>query len=239
MRNEWFCSGPEGRTGPLTLDQLKRALARHPQAADVYIWHESFPEWVRAGDIGDLNQLDAPAPLGQRYTPAPFAQYDAPVPASFSQHHAPYDHGQHDHGPYDHSPYDQSPYDHSPYDQGAQGAYDHGAYNQSAYGQNTYGHGTYDPPFGPEGYDMSQQNYAPEENDARPVRRRFSVLGVLVGALVVAFGLVVAYLGLTGDFTLVSETFGFDAEEVDASAGLAFVIVGIVIIWVTRYKVRE
>jgi hypothetical protein len=208
MRNEWFCSGPEGRTGPLTLHQLKRALARHPHAADVYIWHESFPEWIRAGDIGDLSQLDAPAPFVQ-YPPASSVQYD--VPAPFSQHHTPYDHN-----PYDHSTYDRSTYDRS-----------------------TYDHGPYDPPFAPEAYDMSHQNYAPEEDYARPVRRRFSVLGVLVGTLVIALGLVVAYLGLTGDFTLVSETFGFDAEEVDASAGLAFFVVGIVIIWATRYKVRE
>jgi hypothetical protein len=157
MRNEWFCSGPEGRTGPLTLDQLKYALSRHPHASDVYIWHESFPDWVRAGDIGNLDQFDAP-------------------PSFIRQRH-------------------------------------------------------------PEADDMNSQDYAPDYEPA--VRRRFSVLGIVIGVLLMLLGCAVAYLAFTGDFTLISETLGFDAEEIDASAGAVFFIAGIVIMWVTRYKVQE
>lgn len=57
MRDEWFCSGPEGRTGPLTLEELKAALAKHFHADDVFIWHESMIDWVRAGDFGGLDQI--------------------------------------------------------------------------------------------------------------------------------------------------------------------------------------
>jgi hypothetical protein len=57
MREEWFCSGPGGRVGPLSLEQLKEVLARNPHSADVYIWHESLPDWIRAGDFGGLDHI--------------------------------------------------------------------------------------------------------------------------------------------------------------------------------------
>jgi hypothetical protein len=57
VRDEWFCSGPEGRTGPLTLQELKLLLAKHFHADDIYIWHESMLGWVRAGDFGGLDNI--------------------------------------------------------------------------------------------------------------------------------------------------------------------------------------
>ena len=162
MRDEWFCSGPEGRTGPLTLDQLRDALARHPQAADVFIWNESFPDWVRVGDLGNLDQFDSPPPIPRRWNPE--------------------------------------------------------------------SHDT---------YEMNTRDYHMEHDYDAPVTRRFSVLGVIVGMLLIALGAVVAYLGLTGDFNLISELLDINGEEINASAGVIFAVMGIVIIWATRYKVAK
>jgi hypothetical protein len=167
MRDEWYCSGPEGRTGPLTLDQLRGALARHPHAADVFIWNESFPDWVRVGDLGNLDQFDSPPPIPRRW-------------------------------------------------------------NQEAYEMN------------PRDYrDERDRDYRAEHDYEAPVTRRFSVLGVIVGMLLIGLGCVVGYLGLTGDFSLISELLDINGEEINASAGAIFAVMGLVIIWATRYKVAD
>jgi hypothetical protein len=54
MRNDWYYSGPEGQRGPVSLQQLKATLAAHPTADDLYIWHESLSEWIRAGDVAEV-----------------------------------------------------------------------------------------------------------------------------------------------------------------------------------------
>jgi GYF domain 2 len=159
MRDEWFCSGPEGRTGPLTLDQLRAALARHPHAADVFIWNESFPDWVRVGDLGNLDQFDSPPPIPRQWNQGP--------------------------------------------------------------------------------YEMDTRDYRSEHHYEAPVRRRFSVLGVIVGVLLILLGCAVAYLSLTGDFNLFSELLDIDGDEINASAGAVFAAMGLVIIWATRYKISE
>jgi hypothetical protein len=168
MRDEWFCSGPEGRTGPLTLDQLRDALARHPHASDVFIWHESFPDWVRVGDLGN-------GELGN------FDQFDSPPPIP-------------------------------------------GRWNPGAYETNPR--------------DYRTDRHMDHDYEA-PVTRRFSVLGVIVGMLLILLGCAVAYLGMTGDFDLVSELLDMPGDEINASAGVVFAIMGLVIIWTTRYKVAE
>jgi hypothetical protein len=79
MREEWFCSGPRGRVGPLTFEQLKEVLARNPHSADVYIWNESLPDWVRAGDVGGLDHIQASEHVVRRQTadlrPIDFGSY--------------------------------------------------------------------------------------------------------------------------------------------------------------------
>jgi hypothetical protein len=54
MRGDWYYSGPEGQVGPMSLQKLKGTLMSHPNAKDVYIWHDSLPEWVRAGDLAEI-----------------------------------------------------------------------------------------------------------------------------------------------------------------------------------------
>jgi len=37
--------------GPVSLRQLKAELAEHPNGDNVFVWHESLSDWVRAGDV--------------------------------------------------------------------------------------------------------------------------------------------------------------------------------------------
>src|SRR5215467_13458121 len=54
MRDNWYYSVPEGQVGPITLEELKHTLPTLPNAQDVYIWHDSLPDWIRAGDLADI-----------------------------------------------------------------------------------------------------------------------------------------------------------------------------------------
>jgi hypothetical protein len=160
VRDEWFCSGPEGRTGPLTLRQLKAALARHPHADDIYIWHEGFPDWVRAGDFGSIDQIRAPDPMRG---PRPLHALSA---------------------------------DHSNF-----------------------------------------RNYRPREV-LMPGTKRFSKLGVTLGALLIIVGCVVFYLGATGQLGVITETLDLDSDDINSSAGFFPLVAGLIVIWATRYKVK-
>ena len=52
MRDSWYYSVPEGQIGPITLQELKDTLPNLPNAQDVYIWHDSLPEWIRPALAG-------------------------------------------------------------------------------------------------------------------------------------------------------------------------------------------
>jgi hypothetical protein len=158
MREEWFCSGPGGKVGPLTLAELKKVLARDPHSAHLYIWHESLPDWVRAADFDGLDQIDASEHGGRRRR------------ASAS--------------------------------------------------------------------DLDFGNYGPEEQRPAASKRRFSVIGGLAGVLLMILGCAVIYLGIAGKFTLVMEALALPGEEIDASVGGVFFVAGLVVIWVTRYRVK-
>jgi len=54
MRDSWYYSVPEGQIGPVTLQELKDTLPNLPNAQDVYIWHDSLPDWIRAGDLAEI-----------------------------------------------------------------------------------------------------------------------------------------------------------------------------------------
>jgi hypothetical protein len=54
MRDSWYYSVPEGQVGPITLEELKHTLPTLPNPQDVYIWHDSLPDWIRAGDLADI-----------------------------------------------------------------------------------------------------------------------------------------------------------------------------------------
>ena len=65
-------------------------------------------------------------------------------------------------------------------------------------------------------------------------KKQFSPAGLLVGLLLVILGAALIFLGLSGDFTLFSELSGFNGEEIDALGGALFVIIGLIVMWVTR-----
>jgi hypothetical protein len=54
MRDRWYYAVPEGQIGPITLQELKETLPNLPNAKDVYIWHDSLPDWIRAGDLSEI-----------------------------------------------------------------------------------------------------------------------------------------------------------------------------------------
>jgi hypothetical protein len=155
--DEWFCSGPEGRTGPLTLQELKAALAKHFHADDIFIWHESMVDWVRAGDFGGLDEICPPDQLRGHHWPAPRP--------------------------------------------------------------------------------LDIDNYRPEEESLDLTARRFSIRDVSIALLLMIVGCVVVYLGMTGEFRLLTKVLNFNIAEIGALAGLAFLVVGGAFVWNSRYRV--
>jgi hypothetical protein len=54
MPDAWYYSTSEEQVGPITLQELKKTLPTLPNVKDVYIWHDSLPEWIRAGDLAEF-----------------------------------------------------------------------------------------------------------------------------------------------------------------------------------------
>jgi hypothetical protein len=54
MPDAWYYATPEEQVGPITLQELKKTLPTLPNVKDVYIWHDSLPEWIRAGDLAEI-----------------------------------------------------------------------------------------------------------------------------------------------------------------------------------------
>jgi hypothetical protein len=54
MPDAWYYSTSEEQVGPITLQELKKTLPTLPNVRDVYIWHDSLPEWIRAGDLAEF-----------------------------------------------------------------------------------------------------------------------------------------------------------------------------------------
>jgi hypothetical protein len=69
MRDRWYYAVPEGQVGPISLQELKETLPNLPNAKDVYIWHDSLPDWIRAGDLSEI--------VGKmRFSPADETDFD-------------------------------------------------------------------------------------------------------------------------------------------------------------------
>jgi uncharacterized protein DUF4339 len=62
MREEWFYSGPEGRVGPMTLQDLQTTIASHPNGENLFVWRDGFVDWVRVRDIRDVLASIGPGP---------------------------------------------------------------------------------------------------------------------------------------------------------------------------------
>jgi hypothetical protein len=64
--DEWFYSGPEGRFGPISFDELESVCAHHPHASGIFVWHSSLPNWTRAVEFEPLRAdgyVARPSPL--------------------------------------------------------------------------------------------------------------------------------------------------------------------------------
>jgi PH (Pleckstrin Homology) domain-containing protein/uncharacterized protein DUF4339 len=60
VSDHWYYSDDDGRVGPVTLKQLKEALATFASPEDIHVWCAGFPDWKLAGDVPDLNELFPP-----------------------------------------------------------------------------------------------------------------------------------------------------------------------------------
>jgi hypothetical protein len=64
MGDIWYYADQSGHIGPLTMLELKGALATVANAKDVLVWHEGFSDWKKAGEIPELRDITVrPPPL--------------------------------------------------------------------------------------------------------------------------------------------------------------------------------
>ena len=64
MSDFWYYADKNGKIEPVTFKELKASLAAFQNAKDVLVWCESFPNWVRAGDVSEFRaQTAVPPPL--------------------------------------------------------------------------------------------------------------------------------------------------------------------------------
>ena len=69
-------------------------------------------------------------------------------------------------------------------------------------------------------------------------KKIFSPRGVVIGLVLILAGCAAAFLGLAGEFPLLSELSGVYADEIDALPGLVMIVIGLIIIWGTRRPVE-
>jgi hypothetical protein len=60
VSDHWYYADDDGQAGPVTLKQLKEALATFASPEDIHVWCVGFPDWKLAGDVPDLNELFPP-----------------------------------------------------------------------------------------------------------------------------------------------------------------------------------
>lgn len=64
VHDVWYCANQNGYAGPLTLQELLEKLVTLPNAADALVWCQTFSDWKRAGDVGELRaHVLVPPPL--------------------------------------------------------------------------------------------------------------------------------------------------------------------------------
>jgi GYF domain 2 len=188
MRDSWYYSVPEGQIGPITLQELKDTLPNLPNAKNVYIWHDSLPDWIRAGDLAEI-----------------VANAKMTSPQQARNNHG---------GGLDREFHDAAP---------TETAWD----PQSLEGFHP------DPT-----YAISAPASTPAAPAIAPIKggRRYALVGILLGAVMVLLGCGLFYLGITGLVTWVANALGFTNQLVDAS-GIVLFVVGLVVIWSSRRKV--
>jgi hypothetical protein len=82
MPDGWYYATPEEQVGPITLEALKETLPTLPNAKDVYIWHHSLPDWIRAGDLAEIVARATPRPQEEDISDNSDSDLDAHHPAT-------------------------------------------------------------------------------------------------------------------------------------------------------------
>ena len=68
----WYYVDSGLRIGPISLQSLKETLVTLPDAENVLVWCEGFPDWKIVGDVEELRGLTPP--------PVPKTHLAAPMP---------------------------------------------------------------------------------------------------------------------------------------------------------------
>ena len=80
MSEAWYYVNSGRRIGPLSLPGLKDTLATLPDAKNVLVWCEGFPDWKIAGDVIELRAPSLELRAPSLTPPPPPKTYLAPVP---------------------------------------------------------------------------------------------------------------------------------------------------------------
>ena len=72
VSDKWYYAHDDQQVGPLTLQELKKALAAFSNAEDVLIWCRGFADWKQVKDVPELNSPPPPpikraAPSSERW----------------------------------------------------------------------------------------------------------------------------------------------------------------------------
>ncbi len=66
----------------------------------------------------------------------------------------------------------------------------------------------------------------------------YSILGLVVGVLCVIGGVILFVHGVVGSTSWTTRVLGASSQLSDASPGVIFAVLGLFVIWLTRYNVR-
>jgi uncharacterized membrane protein YhaH (DUF805 family) len=72
MSDVWYYADHGERVGPVSVEGLRAALAKFPDAHNIFVWRPGFNDWQRAGEVTELRAGGAAPP------PAPFGQATGP-----------------------------------------------------------------------------------------------------------------------------------------------------------------
>jgi len=64
----------------------------------------------------------------------------------------------------------------------------------------------------------------------------YSFFGLAFGVFVMVLGCILLYLGISGESNFIADTFGIKAELTDAAPGTVLIVVGLIVIVVTRFR---
>jgi hypothetical protein len=71
MSDIWYYADQNGPVGPITIRDLKDALATFSDPKSVFVWRDGFASWTRAGDVSELKAPVAAAAVPPPLPPAP------------------------------------------------------------------------------------------------------------------------------------------------------------------------